>query len=196
MGADEVDALLICAPNDTRVDMMRTIHGQVKAGQAQLLGVACEKPLARTIAEGREVIIETTTSWAYVGSGLRIQLELLGPEYSMEFSSLNTGLKIFLSRAVTGAAGEDMVEKQNAEQGLMPVLEDEAGIYGYTDEDRHMVEAPNMLLGDVAVPDERLKATTVGRAQDDADSWAHEPDSHTESPAGIPLGIQMSDFIH
>ena len=141
MGADEVDALWICAPNDTRVDMMRTIHGQVKAGQAQLLGVACEKPLARTIAEGREVIIETTTSWAYVGSGLRIQLELLGPEYSMEFSSLNTGLKIFLSRAVTGAAGEDMVEKQNAEQGLMPVLEDEAGIYGYTDEDRHMVEA-------------------------------------------------------
>ena len=25
---------------------------------------------------------------------------------------------------------------------------------------------------------------------------AHEPDSHTESPAGIPLGIQMSGFIH
>ena len=56
--------------------------------------------------------------------------------------------------------------------------------------------APNMLLGDVAVPDERLQTTTVGRAQDDADSWAHEPDSHTESPTGIPLGIQMSDFIH
>ena len=51
--------------------------------------------------------------------------------------------------------------------------------------------APNMLLGDVAVPDERLQTTTAGRAQDDADSWAHEPDSHTESPAGIPLGIQM-----
>ena len=46
--------------------------------------------------------------------------------------------------------------------------------------------APNMLLGDVAVPDERLQTTTVGRAQYDADSWAHEPDSHTESPAGIP----------
>ena len=51
-------------------------------------------------------------------------------------------------------------------------------------------------LRDVAVPDERLQTTTVGRAQDDADSWAHEPDSHTESPAGIPFGIQMSDFIH
>lgn len=90
---------------------------------------------------GNEVVVEATTSWAYVGPGLRIQLELLGPEYALEFSSLSTGLKIFMSRAVSGSEGEDLVEKQNAEQGLMPVLEDEAGIYGYTDENRHMVEA-------------------------------------------------------
>ena len=90
--------------------------------------------------DGNEAMIETTTSWAYVGAGLRIQLELLGPEYSMEFSSLGTGLKVFISRAVKGAAGEDLVEKQNAEQGLMPALEDEAGVYGYTSENRHMVE--------------------------------------------------------
>jgi predicted dehydrogenase len=90
--------------------------------------------------DGNELMIESTTSWAYVGAGLRIQLELLGPEYSMEFNSLNTGLKIFMSRAVTGSEGEDLVEKQNAEQGLMPVLEDEPGVYGYTGENRHMVE--------------------------------------------------------
>jgi len=90
---------------------------------------------------GNEVVVEATTSWAYVGPGLRIQLELLGPEYALEFSSLSTGLKIFMSRAVEGNGGEDLVEKQNSEQGLMPVLEDEAGIYGYTDENRHMVEA-------------------------------------------------------
>jgi predicted dehydrogenase len=90
--------------------------------------------------EGNEVVVEATTSWAYVGPGLRIQLELLGPEYALEFSSLSTGLKIFMSRAVSGKEGEDLVEKQNAEQGLMPVLEDEAGVYGYTDENRHMVE--------------------------------------------------------
>ncbi len=90
--------------------------------------------------DGNELVIEATTSWAYVGAGLRIQLELLGPEYAMEFNSLGTGLKIFMSRAVTGSEGEDLVEKQNAEQGLMPVLEDEAGVYGYTDENRHMVE--------------------------------------------------------
>jgi hypothetical protein len=60
-----------------------------------------------------------------------ILIELLGPEYSMEFSSLNTGLKVFLSREMTGGQGEDLVEKQNAEQGLMPVVENEPDIYGY-----------------------------------------------------------------
>jgi predicted dehydrogenase len=59
----------------------------------------------------------------------------------MEFSSLNTGLKVFLSREVAGGQGEDLVEKQNAEQGLMPVVENEPDIYGYIGEDRHMVEA-------------------------------------------------------
>lgn len=288
--ADDVDAIWILSPNYTRLDVMRVIHAEVKAGRSKVFAVACEKPLARTVAEaremlklaedaglnhgylenqvfstpvlrgkeiiwrraasttgrpylaraaeehsgphepwfwqgdkqgggvlsdmmchsvevarhlltrpgaprnsltvksvngtvanlkwtrpvyadqlkarfgaevdyrtrpsedfaratvtmadedGNEVMIEATTSWAYVGAGLRIQLELLGPEYAMEFNSLGTGLKIFMSRAVTGAEGEDLVEKQNAEQGLMPVLEDEAGVYGYTDENRHMVE--------------------------------------------------------
>ena len=91
--------------------------------------------------EGHEVMVEATNSWAYVGAGLRIVIELLGPEYSMEFSSLNTGLKIFLSRDVRGGQGEDLVEKQNAEQGLMPVVENEADIYGYVGENRHMVDA-------------------------------------------------------
>jgi predicted dehydrogenase len=87
-------------------------------------------------ADGQELIVEASTSWAYVGPGLRIDLALLGPEYAMEFSSL----KMFLSREVTGGEGEDLVEKQNAEQGQMPIVEDEAGIYGYIGENRHMVE--------------------------------------------------------
>ena len=287
----EIDAIWICGPNDTRLEHLRTIHRAIKEGRGTLRGVACEKPLGRTLAEAREilrlaedaglnhgylenqvfapavergkeiiwrrgvpsagrpylaraaeehsgphapwfwqgdkqgggvlldmmchsvevarylltepgkgrdsltpvsaqatvaslkwtrpdyvrrlqetmgpavdyarrpaedfargvlsfqdeqgarVVVEATTSWAYVGPGLRLQLELLGPEYAMEFSSLNSGLKVFLSREVTGSEGEDLVEKQSAEQGLMPVLEDEAGTYGYTGEDRHMVEA-------------------------------------------------------
>jgi predicted dehydrogenase len=34
-------------------------------------------------SEGHEVMVEATNSWAYVGAGLRILIELLGPEYSM-----------------------------------------------------------------------------------------------------------------
>ena len=89
--------------------------------------------------DGVPLIIEASTSWAYVGAGLKIDLALLGEEYAMEFSSLNPSLKIFLSRAIEGEGGEDLVEKQNAEQGLMPIIEDEAGIYGYIGENRHMV---------------------------------------------------------
>ncbi len=91
--------------------------------------------------QGAALLVEASTSWAYVGPGLRIQIELLGPEYSMEISTLSTGLKVFMSREVTGKAGEDLVEKQNAEQGLMPVVEDEATLYGYVAENRHMVQA-------------------------------------------------------
>jgi predicted dehydrogenase len=90
--------------------------------------------------DGAPLVIEASTSWAYVGAGLRIDLALLGSEYAMEFSSLNPALKVFLSRAIQGGEGEDLVEKQNAEQGLMPIVEDEAGTYGYTAENRHMVE--------------------------------------------------------
>jgi predicted dehydrogenase len=90
--------------------------------------------------DGAPLIIEASTSWAFVGAGLKIDLALLGSEYAMEFSSLNPALKVFLSREITGGEGEDLVEKQNAEQGLMPIVEDEAGTYGYTGENRHMVD--------------------------------------------------------
>jgi predicted dehydrogenase len=42
---------------------------------------------------------------------------------------------------VKGKSGEDLVEKQNAEMGLMPVVAGEAAVYGYEAEDRHFVRA-------------------------------------------------------
>lgn len=91
--------------------------------------------------EGRTVVSEATTSWSYVGPGLRLSFELLGPEYSMQTNTLETSTKVFISRELEGARGEDLIEKQNAEQGLMPVIEDESVTYGYTEENRHMVES-------------------------------------------------------
>jgi predicted dehydrogenase len=91
--------------------------------------------------DGRTAIGEATTSWSFVGAGLRLSAELLGPEYSMSWNTLDSGLKLFFSRAVQADAGEDLVEKQNAEIGLMPVVANEAAAYGYEDEDRHFVRA-------------------------------------------------------
>jgi predicted dehydrogenase len=91
--------------------------------------------------QGKTVIVETTTSWCYVGAGLRLTMELLGPEYSLAINTLDSGLKVFFSRNVRGAAGEDLVEKQNAEVGLMPVVSSEETEYGYTAENRHMVRS-------------------------------------------------------
>lgn len=101
---------------------------------------------ARSIIEykdkrGNILVVETTTSWCYVGAGLRLSLELLGPEYSLQYNTLDSGLKVFFSRQVKGRAGEDLVEKQNAEVGQMPVVSCEEFEYGYTDENRHMVES-------------------------------------------------------
>ena len=90
--------------------------------------------------DNNPLIVEVTTSWSYVGAGLRLSLEVLGPEYSLSMNSLDSGPKLFLSRKVEGETGEDMVEKQNAEQGLMPVLGNEAAEYGYESQDRYFVQ--------------------------------------------------------
>ena len=90
-------------------------------------------------ADGYRVFGEATTSWSFVGAGLRLSAELLGPEYSMSWNTLDSGLKLFFSREVRGRTGEDLVEKQNAETGLMPVVAQEAVAYGYEAENRHFV---------------------------------------------------------
>ena len=90
--------------------------------------------------DGQRILGEATTSWSFVGAGLRLSAELLGPEYSLQWNSLDSGLKLFFSREVQGKAGEDLVEKQNAEVGQMPVVAGEAWTYGYEAEDRYFVD--------------------------------------------------------
>src|SRR5205807_10140200 len=107
-----------------------------------------------TTDHGHRALGEATTSWSFVGAGLRLSAELLGPEYSMSWNTLDSGLKLFFSREVRGRAGEDLVEKQNAEVGLMPVVAEEPAAYGYVNEDRHFVrvflgkEAPKLTWDD------------------------------------------------
>ena len=92
-------------------------------------------------SDGQLIAAESSNAWSFVGPGLRLTFELLGPEYYLQINTLQPELYIFFSREVKGAAGEDLVEKQMAEQGLMPALPDEAIAYGYTYEDRAMVQS-------------------------------------------------------
>jgi predicted dehydrogenase len=72
----------------------------------------------------------------------------------MSWNTLDSGLKLFFSREVRGKSGEDLVEKQNAEMGQMPVVANEPAAYGYEAEDRHFVrvflgkEAPLLTFDD------------------------------------------------
>jgi predicted dehydrogenase len=90
--------------------------------------------------QGLKVISEVSTSWSFVGAGLRLSVELLGPEYSLSTNSLETNTRAFFSRRLKGEAGEDLVEKQNAEQGLMPIVGSETAEYGYEGENRYFTE--------------------------------------------------------
>lgn len=86
--------------------------------------------------DGEPCIIEATTSWSFVGAGMRLSWELLGPEYSLSANTLDTEGRVFLSRELSQVAGEEMLEKQQAEQGLLPVISDESLAYGYTTENQ------------------------------------------------------------
>jgi len=103
--------------------------------------------------DGGLVLSEARTSWSFVGPGLRLTFEVLGPEYSISINSLQQELSVFFSRGVRIPQSEDFVEKQAAEQGLMPMVPNEAVAYGYQDEDRHMVEC--FLRGEMPAEDWR-----------------------------------------
>ncbi|HXH21355.1 MAG TPA: Gfo/Idh/MocA family oxidoreductase [Dehalococcoidia bacterium] len=124
----------------TRPDYQRQLRDATGVDYGTAAAEDFARATVKVSADGQPAIIEATTSWNFVGPGLRLRMELFGPEYSMQVDTLHSDLSVFLSRRISGAEGEDLVEKQNAEQGLMPVIADEAAAYGYTAENRHMVE--------------------------------------------------------
>ena len=95
------------------------------------------------------------TSWSRVLTQVPLppSLSLLitfYPFYSLfllRTNTLNTSAELFLSRNVKGQQGEDIVEKQNAESGVMPIVPDEAHAYGYCWENRylHLFLPPTLL---------------------------------------------------
>ena len=52
----DIDALWICAPNYTRIEVFEEIVDSIKSGMGELIGVACEKPLGRNVKEAKKVL--------------------------------------------------------------------------------------------------------------------------------------------
>ena len=50
-----IDAIWLCGPNFSRVENVEEIVDALERGRGELLGIACEKPLARTVAEAQRV---------------------------------------------------------------------------------------------------------------------------------------------
>src|SRR5512142_2034496 len=50
-----IDAIWLCGPNFARVENVEEICSSVFRGRGQLRGLACEKPLARNVAEAEHV---------------------------------------------------------------------------------------------------------------------------------------------
>lgn len=90
--------------------------------------------------EGRPLVAETVASWCYVEAGVKRTVELLGPEYSGRVESGESTTNVFFSSAVASSDGE-LMEKQAATQGRLPV--ESMGVVngGYVNQTRDIVDA-------------------------------------------------------
>ena len=50
-----IDAIWLCGPNHARIENVEEVVHAIKVGRGSLKGIACEKPLARTVGEARTV---------------------------------------------------------------------------------------------------------------------------------------------
>jgi predicted dehydrogenase len=135
--------------------------------------------------DGEPVIVEATTSWGYIGAGMRLSYELLGPEYSMNTHSLTGDAQLFFSRDLPQQPGEDLLEKQQAEQGTMPVIADEPHAYGYVAENTHVTAA-------FAAGRQPLESLTTGVSVTELLMAAYYAAEHAEV---VTFPIDLSDYV-
>ena len=69
----DIDALWVCSPNFARIDTFEEIANAISSGKGELIGVACEKPLGRNVAEAKKVL-ELTKSVGLLDGYLENQI--------------------------------------------------------------------------------------------------------------------------
>jgi predicted dehydrogenase len=92
---------------------------------------------------GQVVKSQFTDSWMFEKQGLRLYMDGMGPGYAFEINTLVSPLNLFIGDAAADAIAnqETALEKATASRGLLAVQCNEADLYGYTDENRDMLEA-------------------------------------------------------
>src|SRR4029453_18021042 len=63
-----VDAIWLCGPNHSRIENVEEIVDTVHRGRGELKGIACEKPLARNVAEAERVDLMVGSIGVQTGS--------------------------------------------------------------------------------------------------------------------------------
>src|SRR3954470_10123363 len=51
-----IDAIWLCGPNQARIENVYEVVHAIESGRGTLKGIACEKPLARNVAEAKQVL--------------------------------------------------------------------------------------------------------------------------------------------
>ena len=51
-----IHALWVCSPNFARIETFEEIANAISSGKGELIGVTCEKPLGRNVAEAQKVL--------------------------------------------------------------------------------------------------------------------------------------------
>lgn len=147
--------LLFLQPQSVTADLGLLKWGQ-PAWRAKLLkdrGVDYAKTPAEDFATGmityrnpetgQIVKSQFTDSWMFEKQGLRLFMDGMGPGYAFEVNTLVSPLSVFIGDAAAEAIAdqETALEKATASRGLLAVQTNEADLYGYTDENRDMLEA-------------------------------------------------------
>jgi predicted dehydrogenase len=92
---------------------------------------------------GQTVKAQFADSWMFEKQGLRLFMDGMGPGYAFEINTLVSPLNVFIGDVAAQAVAdqESALEKATASRGLLAVQYNEADLYGYTDENRDMLEA-------------------------------------------------------
>src|SRR5689334_8840962 len=105
-----VDAIWLCGPNHARIENVEEIVHAVKSGKGTLKGIACEKPLARNVAEAKrlvELVRPLGIPTGYLENQLFSPQVELGRELLWARGAATTG-RPYLARAAEEHSGPHM----------------------------------------------------------------------------------------